>query len=292
MAFRGSSQFEITSAGDLVDSDANAELLRRLWLDRSVIDGPDLGPGNPGDFDDGALHVACHLLGAGGVRRLANGRIAWLELSYEPASDEYFASITTENGAASETLALAANAGILDGSTLLGYVEGNSTGHISARGVVDSKTRFNDWVRQDFDRDASDTGDGGKVWEHWCTVRKLRIPDRTGRSVIRGYISLAAALGDRFLPTVARGRRDYGHPKQLVAMTRAGLTSEASALWDTNPKALPTVHARQLSEARPGDSLSAVTALSWDDSPLYYMFPRRISKWSSTASVHADLRQP
>src|SRR6185503_10411469 len=78
----------------LVDSAANAERLRALWLDRSVISGNDLGPGNRGDFDNGAWHVACHLIGAGGVRRSANGSVLWIEVSHDPAADLYFGSVT------------------------------------------------------------------------------------------------------------------------------------------------------------------------------------------------------
>jgi hypothetical protein len=62
---RGSSGFEIADDGNLVNNTANVERLRSLWLDRSVICGELLGPGDPGDFDHGAWHVACHLVAAG-----------------------------------------------------------------------------------------------------------------------------------------------------------------------------------------------------------------------------------
>jgi hypothetical protein len=67
---RGTFDFEVTASGDLVDSTANVEALRKIWLDRSMVNGADLGPGDEGDFDNGAWHVACHLIGAGGVRQM------------------------------------------------------------------------------------------------------------------------------------------------------------------------------------------------------------------------------
>ena len=91
---RGTFRFEVTPAGDLVDGAANVECLRELWLDRGMIDGDDLGPGDDGDFDHGAWHSACHLIGAGGARRAADGRVLWLEVSHDRAKDEYFASVT------------------------------------------------------------------------------------------------------------------------------------------------------------------------------------------------------
>ena len=287
---RGTFRFEVADDGALLDTANNAEILRKLWLDRSLIDGDDLGPGNAGDFDDGAWHVGCHLLGAGGVRRLRDGRVAWLEISHDPARDEYFASVTAARNGQAETKRLDAARGLLDGSTLLGFVEGNSTGHISARGVNDPPARFNNWQRQDFDKQAGARGDGGKVWEHWCTLRKIRNPDATAASALRAYTSLVAALGDRFAPTVARGRREFGHPTQLCALVKAGFTTAESATWDTNPKVIPRDAERALLEARPADALSAVAGLDWDAPPTYYMFKRRIARWSPAQAVRDDLR--
>ncbi len=62
---RGAFGFDVTSRGDLEDQVRNVELLRRLLLDRSVISGDELGEGDPGDFDHGAWHIACHLVAAG-----------------------------------------------------------------------------------------------------------------------------------------------------------------------------------------------------------------------------------
>jgi hypothetical protein len=289
---RGTFNFEVTPAGDLVDAPANVEALRKLWLDRTLIDGDDLGPGDDGDFDNGAWHVACHLIGAGGVRRASDGRLLWLEVSHDPAAGEYFASVTSGAGAAAVTSRLDSAAGraAVNGSELLGFVEGNSVGRISARGVTDPATRFNGWKRQDFNRPVTSDKDGGKVWEHWCTVRNIRASDKLASSVLRAYVSLAAALGDRFVAAVTRGRRTYGHPTQLCAMVRAGLTSEGSATWDVKPTRIPAAAEKKLLEARPADEADAVAMLQWDAPPRYYMFGRRIGSWSPAAKVRDDLR--
>src|SRR5262245_35954248 len=91
---RGSLQFLITPTGDLVNGAINVRLLAQLWADRTLIRGVDLGPGDPGDFDHGAWHSSCHLLGAGGACRATDGRILWLEVSHLRSRDEYFASVT------------------------------------------------------------------------------------------------------------------------------------------------------------------------------------------------------
>jgi hypothetical protein len=289
---RGSYQFDVTSSGDLVDNAANVERLRRLWLDRTLIKGDDLGPGDEGDFDHGAWHVACHLVGAGGVRRAPDGRLLWLEVSHDPAADLYFGSVTVASGNSAGTLHLDSPQGreLLAGSELLGFVEGNSVGRISARTARDPADRFNGWTRQQFNQPVGSSEDGGKVWEHWCTVRDIRPTHRIGSSVLKAYVSLVAALGDRFVATVTRGRRDYGHPKQLCAMVRAGLTGEASALWDVSPDSIPDAVEQKLLEAAPADALSAVHTLTWTAAPRYYMFARRIGSWSPASKVQQDLR--
>jgi hypothetical protein len=289
VAPRGSFQFDTTPDGDLACSPANVECLRRLWLDRSLVNGDSLGPGDPGDFDHGAWHVACHLLAAGGVRQASDGRLLWLEISHDPQADQYYASITVREAASVRTQPLdsVAAQGVLAGSVLLGFVEGNSLGHVSVRGARDTADRFNGWRRQQFDQCADSPEDGGKVWEHWCTTRDIRSSDRIGSSVLRAYVMLSAALGDRFVAAVARGRRDYGHPEQLSALVTAGLTSEVAATWDTEPHALPPVAERLLLEATPQDAMKAVETLSWQAPPRYYMFRRRIERWSDAPMVRA-----
>lgn len=290
---RGTFDFDVSQDGDLLNVPANVDALQRLWLDRSMIDGGNLGPGNPGDFDQGAWHVACHAVAAGGVRRFRDGRVLWLELSHLPATDEYQATLTVRDGATPKTLALASTEAqaLLTSSSLLGFVEGNSVGRISARGVQDPPERFNTWLRQDFDQPANSSQDGGKVWEHWCTMRDIRASQAIAMSVLRAYVALVAALGDRFVPTVARGRREFGHPKQLCAMVQAGLMSKTSAVWDTTPLPIPPSVERDLLEAQPADGLSAAEQLPWAEQPRYYMFERRISRWSRANAVKQDLAQ-
>lgn len=290
---RGAFQFLTTDTGDLQNAAENVEALRRLWLHHSLIEGVDLGPGDRGDFGVGAWHVACHLAGAAAIRRTPDGRLMWLEISHDAAADEYYASASVRTNTAVETVRLDSADGrsLLAQSTLLGFVEGNSTGRISARGVNDPPDRFNLWRRQDFDQPISSSADGGKVWEHWCTLRDIRAGNRIGTSVLTAYISLAAAAGDRFVPTVARGRRDYGHPVQLAGMVYAGLTSARAATWNVTPAAIPKPIDPLLLEAQPGQALDAIQSLQWGGAPRYYMFARRLKHWSRTRDVQADLKK-
>ena len=290
---RGAFQFETTDDGDLLNSATNVEILRRLWLHHTLVSGDDLGPGDRGDFDNGAWHVSCHLAGAGGVRRTKDGQILWLEISHDVSRDEYFGSLTVRGKKGLQTLRLDSADGraLLAGSRLLGFVEGNSTGRISAREVSDSPAVFNLWRRQDFDQPVKSREDGGKVWEHWCTLRDLRPGSRMGTSVLTAYVSLVAALGDRFAATVCRGRRDYGHPVQLAALVYAGFVDRRSALADATPEPLTPEAELLLLEAEPGRALQAAEGLDWSKTPRYYMFRRRIQHWNPTAAARAGLEK-
>jgi hypothetical protein len=294
---RGAFQFDTSDDGDVDNSSANVEALRRLWLHRTLVVDPDIGPGDRGDFALGAWHVSCHLAGAGGARRCAGGELAWLEISHDAARDDYFASLTTRVSGSVQTVRLdsAEGRGLLAGSELLGFVEGNSTGRISARGPQDPPNLFNTWRRQDFDRpvpaaNEKDPADGGKVWEHWCTLRDIRPESRIGTGVLSAYVSLVSALGDHFAALVARGRRDYGHPVQLAAMVYAGFIGEGSAKWAGTPSPLPKEAADLLLEASPAAAWKAVTTLDWSSPLRYYMYQRRIGHWSKAADVAKDLK--
>lgn len=290
---RGTFEFEVTGEGFLINSADNVEKLRSLWLDRTLIFGYYIGPGNANDFDNGAWHVACHLLGAGGVMRAEDKRLLWLEVSHDPAKDEYYSSVTTREEKTARTYRLDSAEGrsLAAGATLLGFVEGNSTGRASARGVSDPPSLFYTWRRQDFDQPIDSAADGGKVWEHWCTLRDIRPASRIATSVLTAYVSLVATLGDRFVPTVARGRREYGHPDQLGALVIAGFTTAESALWDTTPLAIPPAAEKLFLEAEPAKALEAVEKMEWSRSPHYYMFARRIKSWSPAAAVQGDLAE-
>ena len=290
---RGAFHFEVAPNGDLENTALNVEMLRSLFLHPALIDGDDLGPGNRGDFDHGAWHVACHIAGAGGVRRHANGSLMWLEISHRRTTDAYCATVTLRREKAIETLAIDSAEGreALAGSKLVGFVEGTSLGRTSARGVLDPPNRFNLWRRQDFDQPVGSVGDGGKVWEHWCTLRDIRPSHWIGTSMLTAFVSLAAALGDRFIPTVARGRREYGHPRQVAAFVYAGLTAESSALWDTKPIAIPTAAIPVLQESDPLRTLEAIEPFPWTEPlPQYFMFERKIAGWSTAGQVATDLK--
>lgn len=181
----------------------------------------------------------------------------------------------------------------MEQANLVGYVEGTSRGHISARNVQDPPDAFNFWPRQAFDSAVGSDDDGGTVWEHWCTTRDLRRSNPVGDSVLRAYLTLASTLGGEFVASVARGRRSYHHPVQLCALVTAGFIARTEALWDTTPCRIPRTAERLLQEARPTDSLKVVESMAWTPSGgrRYFMFSRRIRSWSDKSSVERDLNR-
>src|SRR5262249_22626300 len=259
---RGTYKFEVSDSGNLNNTAANVDLLRELWLDRRVITGDNLGPGDPGDFDNGAWHVACHLAAGCGVRERADGSFAWLQISHDDHADRYFASVTIIEGHKLRTVPIDSADGriLLQGSRLLGFVEGTSKGRTSVRFANDPPNLFNLWRRQDFDQPPGSAEDGGTVWEHWCTLRDIRTTHTIGTSVLTAFVSLAAALGDLFIPTVARGRREYGHPIQLRAMIDSGLVGVQSAVWDGTPVPIPSYCEAVFEDADPATALKAATS--------------------------------
>lgn len=288
---RGAFAFEVTDRGDLMNTVGNVETLRRLFLHHTLVTGDDLGPGDRGDFDVGAWHVSCHLAGAGGARRARDGRLLWLEISHDRAIDSYFASVSVRQGQSVRTIPVDSAEGrlLLRDSKLLGFVEGTSLGTISAQGVQDPPDLFNLWRRQDFDQPVDSEAEGGTVWEHWCTLRDIRPSHRIGTATLTAYVSLVAALGDRFAATVARGRREYGHPIQLAALVWAGFVGRGSATWSTKPYPLPKGVEALFLLGGPARALEAIERLEWP-SPRYYMFRRKLKGWSSAAHVRKDLK--
>jgi hypothetical protein len=271
---RGS--FEVDSNGALLPTEANLGALRELWVSRpdGMEPGPGVGP-------TGAWHVACHLVAAGCVCRAADGQIVWMEMSHVPANDTYAATLTSGSDGQLETMRLDSPEAqqLLENTALLGFVEGTSEGHITARGVQDPPDRFDDWKRQTFDQELGSQERGGRVWEHWCTTRELAPDSELSVSLLTAYLQLCGVGGDLFAPTVARGRTAYGHPAQLNEMINAGFTTRESASWRTTPAPIGRESELLLQEARPADALRAIRLLAWpDDGPTYHMYPRRINE--------------
>jgi hypothetical protein len=273
---RGSFGFEVDASGTLLSNAHNVDALRRMWSDRTLVSdvGPGVGP-------TGAWHVACHIVAAGCVRRAQDGALLWLEISHLSVDDRYGATLTHRKGNEAETLPLEDATRFLSQSKLLGFVEGNSEGHITARGVSDPPGRFGIYQRQNYDHLAGEAGSGGRVWEHWCTTRDLEATSPLSVSLLMAYVQLCHAAGDLFAPTVARGRRTYGHPEQLRAMIAAGFTSQSSATWPITPKPIPRPAELRLQEAVATEAFAAADSLAWsEDGPRYYMYARKIGDWA------------
>jgi hypothetical protein len=287
---RGSYNFKIEESGLLIDSIENLERFRKLFRDATIIGG-NWGPGDEGDFDHGSWHILCHLAAGSAILDTTLGR-AWCGITHSPDHDKYQATITFRHNEAVRTIPLMSGEGLAlaHGAHCFGFLEGSSIGHIAARGVNDSPDAFNGWPRQRFDKDVTSEEDGGTVWEHWATTRDIRPTSVIGNSVLEAYLTLVSCLGGRFVAAVARGRREHSHPEQLVALVRAGFLSVDEALWDVVPEPIPIAAQRLLYEARPKDALAASELLhSAINRQHYFMFERRIGKWSKTDEVKKDL---
>ena len=293
MTGRGSYGFVVADdRKSLVDSTVNLEKLQRLFRDGDII-GRNWGPGAPRDFDNGSWHILCHLAGASGVLTTESGR-ACCGITHVSTTDRYQATITFGQADRVSTLELSSAAGsrLADRADRLGFIEGSSRGHISARGIRDAPDAFNGWQRQRFDKDVSSGENGGTVWEHWATTRDIRPSSAVGTSVLRAYLTLVSVLGGRFVAAVARGRRQYSHPTQLAALVRAGVVSTEEATWDTTPEPIPQGVQDLLYEARPADALTASESLPFTaGAQRYFMFSRGIGEWSRAVDVRRDLGQ-
>jgi hypothetical protein len=285
MLRRGSYSFEVNNSGNIIYSVYNVELLRKLWLDRKIINFAELGPGDPGDFDFGAWHSSCHLVAASGVCRDSDGKYSLLEISYNSQTGMYQPSLTFH--ASNKILTVNLNSSLaqeyLQNSKIVGFVEGTSEGRISARGIVDSSELFNNNPRQDYDQEPESSKEGGRVWEHWCTLRDIRATSPIATSVLSAYVSLTAVLEDKFPATVLRGRKDYGHPRQLCAMIQAGFISRESALLNITPKQIPLDIEPKLKTSFPSEGIEGIEMLDWSKENFsYYMYARKISNWCTS----------
>jgi hypothetical protein len=292
MNTRGKLKFETGKDGHLILNDSNAEKLRRMFLDRKIINDKLLGPGDPGDFDLGAWHVLCHLAGGCAVYRNSS-KLLWIEISHVPLADIYSATVTVDSPdepVCTFPLLSAEGKNLLQKSELLGFVEGSSLGHISAKGSNDKPGKFNKWTRQEFDMDPKSKKDGGRVWEHWCTVRDITPNAVVGLSVLRSYLAMVSLCGGRFVAAVARGRKQYHHPEQLAAMVKYGFISAEDAIIDITPKPIPKKAELLIYSADPVKCVKAAAMLDWDEHDIsYFMFSRRIQKWNTTNKVKNDL---
>jgi hypothetical protein len=71
---------------------------------------------------------------------------------------------------------------------------------------------------------------------------------------------------------------------------KAGLLTAEEAMWDVMPEPIPRAVQDLLYEARPADALTASASLPFvPDRQTYFMFQRRIRRWSKADDVKRDL---
>lgn len=283
MSTRGLINFEIDTNGHVLYTDENLEKLRLMFLDRSIIKDALLGPGDPGDFDKGSWHILCHLTAACAVFKKSDHFI-WMEISHVPLIDEYLATVTIKTDKEIvTTFPLVSEQGqeIIKDAQLLGFIEGSSQGHISARDVIDPPDKFNTCTRQEYDMDEKSLKEGGRVWEHWTITRDITTECTVGTSILKSFLAMVSNCGGALVSSVARGRKDYHHPEQLSALIHFGIIGEKDVIKDMCPIRIPQELEVILNIANPCVSVKAAKRLKWDYSKLsYFMFERRIDRWS------------
>lgn len=285
MITRGKYKFEIGDLGNVIVSDNNLRKLRKLFLDRSEIFGELLGPGDPGDFDLGSWHILCHLTAASAVFKKSD-KFLLVEISHAPFLDEYITTVTVDSENESVvTFPLFSEVGkkLIEGSKLIGFFEGTSFGHISARDIKDNPEHFNNNFRQEYDNDAFSGKEGGRVWEHWVVTRDISDSSRVGNSILMAYLEMLSICGGSLAGIVGRGRTDYFHPVQLKSIINSGLITAEEALIEIFPKSIPTEAQIQIATAIPKICLATVKFLPWETQNIsYFMFERKIKNWNTS----------
>lgn len=285
MIVRGKYKFEIGKLGNIFVSDNNLKKLRNLFLDRSEIFGELLGPGDPGDFDLGSWHILCHLTAASAVFKKFD-KYLLVEISHAPLLDEYIATVTVDSENESVvTFPLFSETGkkLIEGSKLIGFFEGTSFGHISARDIKDNPEDFNNNFRQEYDNDVTSGKEGGRVWEHWVVTRDISENSQVGNSILRAYLEMLSICGGAFAGIIGRGRTDYFHPEQLKSIINSGLITDEEALLEITPKSIPTEAHIQIATANPKICLDTVKFFPWETQNIsYFMFERKIKNWNTS----------
>lgn len=282
MRLRGTYNFEVDDFGNILHSQNNVELLRKLWLDRDLIKANELGPGDNDEFKNGTWHIACHLVAASCVRKTSEGKLILLEISYDNTTQIYRPTLTIRENETIKSLDIKSEEAknYIKNSKLLGFIEGTSEGKISAVNVNDPLNSFAGNPRQNYDQEPGSKKEGGKVWEHWSTTRDIRSTSVIGYSVIDSYVVLASVCGDKFVSTISRGRKDYFHPQQLKAMIKSGFVSYESSKLTIKPSLIPNDINLLFQEVKPHSSYQAVEKLDWTNTPKFYMFARSIDGWN------------
>ncbi len=272
--------FQRDPHGRLLETETNLQEMRRLFLDWDIIHD-DGGEGTKRG-DGGAWHGACHLVAAGILGVHKNGGPAWFEVGWDQKRGRYDALVVIEDGAGVQIENITGRGqSWVDDVRIVAYVEGNSCGAISNKGAVDPGDSDVRDRRQDYNRFPLDfEGNGGKVWEHWCTTRNIRSFGGIGEQVLRAYLTLLAVGGTEYAATVLRGRPYCGHPAQLKACIESGLVTEEDASWPGSPEPIPARAQILFQYSDPLLSFAACRLLSLgDQGRRYFMFQRCIHMW-------------